>query len=71
MAIDTARKRVSMMNMATDSGSNLMLNFVPDGTVAIDDRQTMLDCYAGIAFDNPVAPSGPIAGTLALTGVGI
>lgn len=55
MAIDTAKKRVSMMNMATDGGSNMVLNFVADGTVAANDRQTMLDCYGGIAWDSPAA----------------
>ena len=47
MAIDTRHKRFSMMNFV--GGEDIML-FEPDGSVDLDDRQHLLDCYSGIAF---------------------
>lgn len=64
MAIDTVRKRLSMMNFA-DGTTIYATLFVPDGTVALDDKQHLLDCYGGIAFAG--APAGRI---LNLIGVG-
>ena len=69
MAIDTRQKRMSMLNFG--SGNHLDVTFEADGSVDLDDRQHLLDCYSGIAFGSATPPSGPIAGTLALTGVGI
>ena len=66
MAIDTAEKRFSMLNFG--GGSTVHLLFEPDGTVDLDDRQHLLDCYSGIAFSAPAGGQG--AGSLASTGVG-
>lgn len=49
MAIDTIRKRISMLSFA-DGTTVYGTLFVPDGTVALDDKQHLLDCYGGIAF---------------------
>lgn len=48
MAIDTAEKRYSMLNFG--AGPTLHLLFEADSAVDADDRQHLLDCYAGIAF---------------------
>lgn len=49
MAVDTVRKRLSMMNFG-DGTTIYATLFVPDSTVALDDKQHLLDCYGGIAF---------------------
>jgi hypothetical protein len=51
MAVDTAEKRYSMINLG--DGTNIHLLFETDGTVDLDDRQHLLDCYSGIAFGAP------------------
>lgn len=48
MAIDTREKRFSMLNFG--EGCHLHATFEADGTVDLDDRQHLLDCYSGIAF---------------------
>ena len=54
MAIDTREKRFSMMSMASGlDGAGLNMHFEPDGTVDLDDKQHLLDCYSGIAFAGP------------------
>jgi len=50
MAVDTAEKRFSMINLGTDD--NAML-FEVDSAVDLDDRQHLLGCYSGIAFASP------------------
>ena len=69
MAIDTAAKQMSMLNFW--DGTNFHVLPIPDGAYDSADRQHLLDCYSGIAFAGAAPPSGPIAGSLALTGVGI
>lgn len=49
MAVDTAAKRFSMLNFG--DGTTIHLLFAADGSVDLGDRQHMLDCYSGIAFD--------------------
>ena len=49
MAVDTAAKRYSMLNFG--DGGTLVLLPAPDGTVATADKQHLLDCYSGIAFN--------------------
>lgn len=66
MAVNTAEKRFSMLNFG--DGSTIHLLFETDGTVNLDDRQHLLDCYSGIVFAGGV--TGPPAGTLPLLGVG-
>ncbi len=51
MAVDTAQKRFSMMNMP-NVGAPIIL-FEQDGAVDLDDRQHLLGCYSGIAFETP------------------
>lgn len=51
MAVDTAEKRYSMMNFG--DGTTIHLLFETDGTVDLDDRQHLLDCYSGISFAAP------------------
>ncbi len=59
MAIDTRQKRFSMMSMASGcDGAGINMLFEPDGTVDLDDRQHLLDCYSGIAFGTPAAAVG-------------
>lgn len=48
MAIDTREKRFSMLNFG--DGTHVHATFEADGTVDLDDRQHLLDCYSGIAF---------------------
>ena len=48
MAIDTREKRMSMLNFG--DGSHSHVSFEANGTVDLDDRQHLLDCYSGIAF---------------------
>ena len=54
MAIDSAEKRYSMMNMFTGFGLHLPM-FEVDGSVDADDQYHMLDIYSGISLDAPVA----------------
>jgi hypothetical protein len=51
MAVDTAEKRFSMLNFG--DGNHWHMTFEADGTVDLDDRQHLLDCYSGIAFGAP------------------
>ncbi len=53
--IDTAEKRFSMLNFG--DGAHLHVMFEPDGAVDLDDRQHLLDLYAGIALGGAVTPS--------------
>lgn len=48
MAIDSREKRFSMLNLA--DGAHIHATFEADGTVDLDDKQHLLDCYSGIAF---------------------
>jgi hypothetical protein len=50
MAIDTAMKRFSMLNMA--GGVAYPRLFQQDGAVDADDRAFLLRVYGGNAFDN-------------------
>jgi len=52
MAVDTREKRFSFLNFG--EGAHFHTTFEADGTVDLDDRQHLLDCYSGIAFDAPV-----------------
>ena len=57
MAVDTREKRFSMLNFG--DGTHIHATFEADGTVDLDDRQHLLDCYSGIAFgEPPEAPTG-------------
>ena len=53
MAVDTREKRFSMLNFG--SGNHWHATFEADGTVDLDDRQHLLDCYSGIAFSGAAA----------------
>lgn len=53
MAIDTAMKRFSMLNMATPHVYPRL--FEPDGAVDADDRAFLLHLYGGNALEEPVA----------------
>lgn len=53
MAIDTREKRFSMLNFG--DGAHIHATFEADGTVDLDDRQHLLDCYSGIAFASTAA----------------
>jgi len=53
MAVDTKEKRLSMMNFAT--GGDITLPEA-DGAIDNDDKQHLLECYSGIAFDPPAGP---------------
>lgn len=48
MAIDTAAKRASILNLSTGD-----LLPAPSGTVTAGERLTFLDLYSGIAADPP------------------
>jgi len=54
MAVDTARKRKSMLKLAGGSIPNRV--FVPTGTVDAQARAVLLGLYGGNALDNPTAP---------------
>lgn len=55
MAVDTREKRFSMMAMASGGDGNLFNTlFETDGSVDLDDRQHLFDCYSGIAFGGAV-----------------
>ena len=56
MAVDTREKRFSMLNFG--DGSHIHATFEADGSVDLDDRQHLLDCYSGIAFGG-----APVGGT--------
>ena len=58
MAIDTREKRFSMLNFG--DGNHFHATFEADGTVDLDDRQHLLDCYSGIAFAVAVPPVAPV-----------
>lgn len=66
MPVDTRVKRLSMLNYGGEGISHLLL---PDVSGSFDqgDRQTLLDCYAGILFAGG-APAGVGAPTDALLG---
>lgn len=66
MAVDTAEKRFSMLNFG--DGNNWHMLPQADGTIDLDDRQHLLDCYSGIVFAGGAAPSVRIM--LPLLGVG-
>ena len=53
MAVDTREKRFSMLNLG--DGTHIHATFESDGTVDLDDRQHLLDCYSGITFEGGVA----------------
>jgi len=57
VAVDTAEKRFSMLNFG--DGTTIHLLFETDGSVDLDDRQHLLDCYSGIAFGAPPVPPAP------------
>jgi len=54
MAIDSANKRFSIMNMRSPIIRPI---FIPDGTVNDGDKYHMLNLYYGIALDPPPAVS--------------
>ena len=54
MAIDSASKRASIMAFADGA-----LLPVPDGTIAAEDRLTLLWLYSGIAAGDVVIPPEP------------
>lgn len=51
--MDTRQKRFSMMNFASGRAVSQATLFEADGTVDKDDRQHLLDCYSGVAFQTP------------------
>ena len=51
MAVDTRQKRFSMMSFG--DGTHIHVTFEADGSVDLDDRQHLLDCYSGVAFATP------------------
>lgn len=53
MAVDTRQKRMSMLSFG--DGTHMHVTFEADGTVDLDDRQHLLDCYSGIAFATPAS----------------
>ena len=57
MAIDTRSKRFSMLNMASGmDGCGIHTLLEADaGGIEADDRQSLLDCYNGIAWASPTA----------------
>ena len=51
MAVDTAKKRFSMMNFS----DHVVQPFAaPSGSVTQGDKQHLLDCYGGIGFAGAV-----------------
>ncbi len=64
MAIDSKEKLLSMLNFG--DGSTLHTLFEADGSVETDDKQHLLDCYSGIAFQ----PIGGLVTKRLLLGVG-
>jgi len=69
MAVDTARKRKSMLKWAGGPIPNRV--FVPTGTVDGQARAVLLGLYGGNALDNPSAPSGTAYNILQQVGVTI
>lgn len=69
MAVDTAQKRYSMIAFGDD---NQML-FEVDAAVDLDDRQHLLGCYSGIAFDSPAVggSTGSAASFVYIGGSGV
>ncbi len=61
MAVDSASKRLSILNMTTAWRGSLPL---PDGTIDGGDRQHLLNAYSGIAFAAPPAAGGTIMFTI-------
>ena len=57
MAVDTAEKRYSMLNFG--DGNNWHMLPQVDGSIDLDDRQHLLDCYSGIVFAGGVVVTGP------------
>jgi len=57
MAVDTRQKRFSMMSFGSAIRFNQM--WEADGTVDLDDKQHLLNCYSGIAFDDISGAGGP------------
>lgn len=70
MAIDTAPKRLSIMDMGGDSTMPGIPK--PDGTIVQADRQHLLWLYSGIAADGggggPVVAEGRLRGFLVNVG---
>ena len=62
MAIDTANKRMSVLNTGT---STAMLAAVPDGTVDDGDRYSLGYCYFGITLLPPVVGGQVVGGSQA------
>ena len=58
MAVDTAEKRYSMLNFG--DGTNIHLLPEPDGSIDLDDRQHLLDCYSGIEFSEITVGGVPL-----------
>ena len=58
MAIDTAMKRFSMLNMA--GGAVYPRLFEPDGAVDADDRAFLLRLYGGNAFSGVIIEPPPV-----------
>ena len=54
MAIDTAAKRFSIMNLGFTP--HLLVLMPPDGTIGQGDKQHFLDLYSGIVFAGGAAP---------------
>jgi len=54
MAVDTRKKRFSLLNFG--DGTTIHILFQRDGSIDLNDRQHLLDCYSGIAFGAPVIP---------------
>lgn len=65
MAVDSAEKRFSMLNFG--DGTTIHLLFEHDGSVDLDDRQHLLDCYSGNAFGAP--PGGRIINLVGFGGL--
>ncbi len=66
MAVDSREKRFSMLNFG--DGTHIHATFEADGTIDLDARQHLLDCYSGIAFSGGLFAGA--AGRLLLLGVG-
>lgn len=66
MAVDTAKKRFSMMNFS--NGSSIPFA-APSGSVTGGDKQHLLDCYSGIAFNTPAGGGTVIVFKMTLLGV--
>lgn len=49
MAVDSAAKRFSMMEL----GAGVGLVLIPDGAIGAQDRSDLLDLYVGLSLSNP------------------